>query len=82
MEDMANWKSVIIQGVYQELMGAAGEEALALFMKKLEVNTASEKMISSHGMVQFHHDEQSIIKTVVYRILVLEKSGRYEKTLY
>jgi len=82
MEDMANWKSVIVQGVYQELMGAAGEEAMELFMKKLELNTAGDKSVSSHGMVQFHHDEQSVVKTVVYRILVLEKTGRYEKTLY
>ncbi len=82
MEDMANWRSVIVQGVYQELMGPSGEEALEFFMKKLEMNTAGDKSISSHGMVQFHHDEQSIVKTVVYRILVLEKSGRYEKTLY
>ncbi len=82
MEDMANWQSVIVQGVYQELMGSAGEEALKLFMEKLESNTADDRNISSHGMVQFHHDEQSVIKTVVYRIMVLEKTGRYEKTIY
>ena len=82
MEDMKNWKSVIVQGVYQELMGAAGEEAMLLFMKKLELNTAGDKSLSSHGMVQFHHDEQSVVKTVVYRILVTEKTGRYEKSLY
>lgn len=82
MEDMANWKSVIIHGVYQELMGNAGEEALKLFMERLELNTAGDNSISSHGMVQFHHDEQSVVKTVVYRILVTEKTGRYEKTLY
>ena len=34
MEDMANWKSVIVQGVYQELMGAAGEEALKIVYEK------------------------------------------------
>ena len=82
MEDMANWKSVIIQGVYQELMGASGEEALKFFMEKLELNTAGDNSMSSQGMVQFHHDEQSVVKTVVYRILVMEKTGRYEKTLY
>ena len=82
MEDMANWKSVIVQGVFQELMGPAGEEALELFMKKLELNILGDKKISSHGMVQFHRDEQSVLKTVVYRILVMEKSGRYEKSIY
>ena len=82
MDDMANWKSVIIQGVYQELMGAAGKEAMDLFMQKLELNTANDKNVSSHGMVQFHHDEQSLIKTIIYRILVTEKTGRFEKTLY
>jgi nitroimidazol reductase NimA-like FMN-containing flavoprotein (pyridoxamine 5'-phosphate oxidase superfamily) len=82
MDDLANWKSVIIQGVYQELIGTAGEEAMRLFMEKLELNTAGDKSVSSHGMLQFHHDEQSIVKTVVYRILVLEKTGRYEKTLH
>ena len=82
MDDMANWKSVIIQGVYQELMGAAGKEAMELFMKKLEINTANDKKVSSHGMVQFHHDEQSLVKTIVYIILVIEKTGRFEKTLY
>lgn len=82
MEDMGNWKSVIVQGVYQELMGPAGKEALELFMERLELNTARDKSVYSHGIVQFHHDQQSVLKTVVYRILILEKTGRYEKTIH
>lgn len=81
MQDMTNWKSVIVQGVYQELLGAAGEEAMELFLERLALNTAGEQAVSSQGMVHFHHNEQSVLKTVVYRILVLEKTGRYERHL-
>lgn len=75
-----NWQSVIAQGTYQEFIGERERyDAMKLFvdkMFKLKVSTTAhppelqpERLHGSHGSV----------KPVIYRIILSEKTGRYEK---
>jgi nitroimidazol reductase NimA-like FMN-containing flavoprotein (pyridoxamine 5'-phosphate oxidase superfamily) len=67
VQNNKNWKSVIAQGTYQEIIGERERyDAMKQFvdrMLKLKVST------TAHGSV----------KPVIYRIILTEKTGRYEK---
>jgi uncharacterized protein len=80
VQNNKNWKSVITQGTYQEIIGERERyDAMKLFvdkMLKLKVSTTAhppelqpERLHSLHGSV----------KPVIYRIILSEKTGRYEK---
>jgi uncharacterized protein len=80
VQNNKNWKSVIAQGTYQEIIGERERyDAMKLFvdkMLKLKVSTTAhppelqpERLHSLHGSV----------KPVIYRIILSEKTGRYEK---
>jgi nitroimidazol reductase NimA-like FMN-containing flavoprotein (pyridoxamine 5'-phosphate oxidase superfamily) len=79
MRDMSNWKSVIIRGEFQELMGEKAREAMEFFMEALKPHTLSQTGIASTGINSFHQNEQSSTKTVIFRIKINEKSGRFER---
>lgn len=79
MQDMTNWQSVILQGEYQELLGEKARNALTLFLNKLQPEMTSETSMLGHGMQHFHQKENSTIKTVVFRIKIVAKSGRFER---
>lgn len=81
MENMANWRSVIVQGDYEELFGDAARKAMGYFMAKLKPHLASQTSMPTHGYTQFHATDQSSIDTVVFRVKVKEKTGKFEKTL-
>lgn len=80
VQNNKSWKSVIAQGTYQEIIGERERyDAMKLFvdkMLKLKVSTTAhppelqpERLHSLHGSV----------KPVIYRIILSEKTGRYEK---
>lgn len=79
IENLANWKSVIIQGEFQELMGEAGRAAMQFFVDQLEPHLLSSTSIPSHGLSHFHQTEQSEIKSVIFRIKINERTGRFER---
>ncbi|MEO1262501.1 MAG: pyridoxamine 5'-phosphate oxidase family protein [Bacteroidota bacterium] len=81
MENMANWQSVIVQGEYEELFGDAARKAMGFFMTKLKPHLASQTSVPKRGLAQFHNEEQSSISSIVFRIKVKEKSGKFEKTI-
>jgi nitroimidazol reductase NimA-like FMN-containing flavoprotein (pyridoxamine 5'-phosphate oxidase superfamily) len=79
MADMSNWQCIVIQGEFQELMGEKARTAMDYFIKSIEPYSVSETGVLSTGMNHFHQKNQSITKTVIFRIKINEKSGRYEK---
>lgn len=78
MKDMADWNSVILWGIYEEL---TDEEARNTALKKLTSRTVPE--VSSE-MVKFTEEwpfapkDYSQVEGVVYRILITKKTGRLE----
>ncbi|MFM9841201.1 MAG: pyridoxamine 5'-phosphate oxidase family protein [Cyclobacteriaceae bacterium] len=80
VDNMANWRSVILWGEYEELKGRASQEkGMKILTDRLMPLVASETLKSNehHSMrPQMVEKEQ---KAIVYRIKIEERTGRYEK---
>ena len=74
MDDLANWKSVIAWGTFQELHGAGAGAALTMLVDELGPRLEGPPGASAHprsGTVPAH----------VYRIALETKTGRFERRL-
>ena len=75
MQNFTNWRSVILWGVYQELTDERSRyAAMKFFTEKM-----MQAKISSTAKAPHHAHEYASSKTVIYRIVITEKSGRFEK---
>jgi nitroimidazol reductase NimA-like FMN-containing flavoprotein (pyridoxamine 5'-phosphate oxidase superfamily) len=72
IDDMANWRSVIAWGTYEELGGDVAVAAMNLLKSRLAPLTAS-KTAGPAGRAARDGIE------VAYRIRLTERTGRYEK---
>ncbi len=80
IENNKNWKSVIAWGTYHEITGERERyDAMKLFvdrMLKLKISTtAHPPELHAERLRSSNHS----IKPVIYRIILSEKTGRYEK---
>ncbi len=80
MKSFTNWKSVIAWGRYQELTDEhARYYAMKLFVNKMMYikisNSAAPPQISEPGP---HKKFAGTAKPVIYRIVIIEKTGRFE----
>lgn len=80
INDMNNWQSVIVAGVYKEMEGKEAEEAIQILSKRFMPFCTSETVPSKYGMEKISFDSRPKTKSVVFRIEIIEKSGRYEKS--
>jgi nitroimidazol reductase NimA-like FMN-containing flavoprotein (pyridoxamine 5'-phosphate oxidase superfamily) len=80
MENMSNWRSVIVWGEYEELKTEKEQEAgMKIMMDRLAPFITSESIKAAHN---FSHPPEVVekgSKAVVYRIRIFEKTGRFEK---
>ena len=73
IDDMANWRSVVARGRYEELTGDVAVAAAKLIAARVGTLTTSETAgPSGRGPRRAKH--------VSYRIRLLERTGRYERT--
>ena len=81
MKDLRNWKSVILWGEYQELTNERDRyAAMKLFVEKTMHMKISETAIPPETSEQrVHPRSPGNIKPIVYRIVISEITGRYEK---
>lgn len=81
IENMANWRSVILWGEYEELKSEKEQKmGMKIMADRLIPYMTSETVRPSEG---FSHPPEVIekgFKAVAYRIKVIRSSGRYEKT--
>lgn len=81
MENMTNWRSVILWGEYEELSGAKEQKAgMKIMVDRLTPFMTSETVRPSGGLSHPPEVIEKGFKAVVYRIRVVKKTGRYEKT--
>ena len=80
MENMANWKSVICWGVFEELTEEQERtEALKVLLgRELPIITSQTVKLTPSWPFQPH--DYNDIKGIVFRIRITEKSGRFERT--
>ena len=81
VDDLANWSSVIAYGGYQELAGERAKAAMQLLLSRLTPLLASESATPPQGLLlgQAHRADLAGPTAVLYRLVLDEKSGRYEK---
>lgn len=80
MTDMRNWKSVLVNGLFEELEGEEAQKAREILFGKVLT------LMTSSTVHRHEHDPEGaeIInnrkKPVMYRIKINSISGRFEKT--
>lgn len=80
IENYKNWKTVIISGEYQELKEERDRyQAMKYFVDRMVYMKISETAIPPETTEsRLHPRSPGNIKPVIYRIVILEKTGRYE----
>jgi hypothetical protein len=79
VDDLANWRSVIAWGRFEELHGDAAASALRLLLDRVGPMMISETAIPSHGRVSPHHAGAAEHEAVVFRVVLDRKTGRFER---
>jgi nitroimidazol reductase NimA-like FMN-containing flavoprotein (pyridoxamine 5'-phosphate oxidase superfamily) len=82
MKSFTNWKSVIVRGQYQELKNETDRyQAMKLFVDRMMRLKISETAIPPEISAQrVHPRSPGNIKPVIYRIVITEKTGRFEES--
>jgi hypothetical protein len=80
MDDLANWRSVIARGRFEELVGAVATAALITLRERFRPLLSSETSQPTHGL----HEGETPTRTGnggahLYRIHLYEKTGRFER---
>jgi nitroimidazol reductase NimA-like FMN-containing flavoprotein (pyridoxamine 5'-phosphate oxidase superfamily) len=81
IKDYANWKSVIVWGEYQEVTDVTERyHALTRFVERTLHTKISETAVPPEFTEKYVAPKYpQNAKPVIYRIVMLESSGRYEK---
>jgi uncharacterized protein len=80
IENMCNWQSVIVQGIFEELQGYDARLAMQKLITRILPLITSITSEPMHG-IEAHQLETNGHKAVVYRIRIIEKTGRFEKVI-
>jgi uncharacterized protein len=78
IENMANWQSVIVWGVFEELQGYDARLAMQKMITRMLPLITNDITQITHG-IEMHQLETEGHKFIVYRIRIIEKTGRFEK---
>jgi len=81
MRDMGNWKSVLVQGRFEELKTTEERrKGMQIILNRyLPVISSVTTHIGEHW--PFHPDDVTDMNGIVFRIVVEEKTGRFENTM-
>ncbi len=80
MTNMENWRSVVIEGTFSELQGEAADKAREyLFNHIWSYLTGSTIHSHEHEASRVNVNDANRIKPIMFRIKVIEKSGKFEK---
>jgi Predicted flavin-nucleotide-binding protein len=81
VENMTNWRSVIVWGEYEELKSEKEQRAgIKIIVDRLMPFVTSETVRPSHASSHPPEVIEKGLKAVVYRIKVTTSTGRFEKT--
>ncbi len=83
LDDMTNWRSVIAWGTFEELQGAKAEEATRFLSDRLAPFMVSATARNEHREAHPAPGPSTEVHgrpLVVFRIVLTEKSGRYESS--
>lgn len=80
IENLGNWRSVIVQGRFEELTTKPLQErAIKLLNDKFAPLKTSNAAKPSYERVRGSREIEKPLKAILFRISIDEKTGRYEK---
>jgi nitroimidazol reductase NimA-like FMN-containing flavoprotein (pyridoxamine 5'-phosphate oxidase superfamily) len=81
MKNFTNWKSVIAWGEYQELTSERRRyEAMKLFVDRMmHLKISDTAVLPELTPERVHPQSPGMIRPVVFRIILTEKTGRFER---
>ena len=79
MTNMANWQSVIVRGTFEELKEKDADNARTILKNRVFPMMTSATIDGEQHEVETELDDSNRIKLVMYRIVINEKTGRFEK---
>lgn len=80
MKSISDWQSVIAWGTFEELQGEAANQVMQTLVAKLSPMVPSETSHATRmGPMPSHRTSTQQGNPIVYRILLREKTGRYER---
>jgi len=71
IQDMANWRSVILWGEFRELEDIEAAQGMGLLIERIRVLNSDETS---------YYQAKGPMKATVYEIRIGQKTGRYEKS--
>lgn len=80
IDNLANWRSVIIQGTFEELEGEEAEEAMQILKNRLTPFQISVYSLFLWDIQTKRLSTKPQSAEVIFRINITEKSGRFEKS--
>ena len=80
MENMANWKSVIAWGIFEELTESDTQKKAIQKLYNRRVPGIPSKTLQLSPQWPFPPDDPEHVKGVIFRIMLYEKTGRFEKS--
>lgn len=80
MENMANWRSAIVWGTFEEITDSeAQEQAMKILVDRVMPMITSET-VKPTSHIQLPHPIEKHTKAIPFRIHINEQTGRFEKT--
>ncbi|HRN71988.1 MAG TPA: pyridoxamine 5'-phosphate oxidase family protein [Ginsengibacter sp.] len=79
LSDMANWKSVIAQGTFEELTGDSRSEGIKVLLDRALPTLVSET-VKLTPLWPFPEKKYEDIPGIIFRIKVSEITGRFEES--
>lgn len=77
--DMANWQSVLVIGSFEELTGDEARKGRALLLNRIFPLQTSSTVHAHEHEITTQLEDSNRVKPLMYRILIKEKTGRFEK---
>jgi nitroimidazol reductase NimA-like FMN-containing flavoprotein (pyridoxamine 5'-phosphate oxidase superfamily) len=79
-EEDGSWKSVIVWGEFEEISsGKSQRAAMKIYSEQVARVIPYHKAMPAHGFVTGVKKENDPFKSVVFKINIKEKSGRFEE---
>jgi uncharacterized protein len=79
MTNMANWQSVIVFGIFEELKKKEAEKARELLLNRVFPLLTSSTIHPNGNETGKDPDDSNRLKPVMYRIRIKKMTGRFEK---
>jgi uncharacterized protein len=76
IDNMTSWQSVIAWGIFEELQGYDARFAMQKLIARMSSLATDDVNEPMHG-IETHQLASGGIKSVIYRINILEKTGRF-----